>query len=123
MAEMPSVHLLAMKVAYVSIGLAVLSGFVAQLAQVRAPCHLEKLGFSTWRLGLCLHDLGCLQKGQIAGQESRLGVRAVFQASGGFQGLAGLAGGATHLTGHPCSPIVKAAGLMSTASDSTCCGQ
>jgi hypothetical protein len=34
MAEMPSVHLLAMKVAYVSIGLAVLAGFVAELAQV-----------------------------------------------------------------------------------------
>jgi hypothetical protein len=123
MAEMPSVHLLAMKVAYVSIGLAVLSGFVAQLAQVRAPCHLQQFGFSTWRLGLCLHDLGCLQEGQMTRQESLLGVGAILQASDRLEGLAGLAGGATHLTGHPCSPIVKAAGLMSTASDSTCCGQ
>jgi hypothetical protein len=34
MAEMPSVQLLAMKLAYVGIGLAALAGFVAELAQV-----------------------------------------------------------------------------------------
>jgi hypothetical protein len=61
MAEVPDAHLLAVEVAYVGICLAVLAGFVAQLSEVRAPCHLEQFCFSTWGLGLCLYDLGCLQ--------------------------------------------------------------
>jgi hypothetical protein len=47
MAEVPGTQLLAMKVTHVDIGLAALARLVAQLAQVRAPCHLEQFGFST----------------------------------------------------------------------------
>jgi hypothetical protein len=60
-AEVPRTHLLAVQFAYVGICLPVLTGFVAQLREVRAPCHLEQFCFSTWGLGLCLYDLGCLQ--------------------------------------------------------------
>jgi hypothetical protein len=84
MAEMAGTQLLAMEVAYVGIGLAVFAGYVAQLPEVRAPRHLEQLGFSTGRLGLCLDDLDRLKQGQLPGQKSRLGVWAVFQASRGL---------------------------------------
>jgi hypothetical protein len=80
-AERPGTQLLAMEVAYIGVRLAVLTGHVAQLAQVRAPCHLEQFGFSTWRLGLCLYNLGGLQQRQLSGQECRLGARAIGQAS------------------------------------------
>jgi hypothetical protein len=45
-AEVPGTHLLSVKVTHVGVCLAVLAGFVAELAQVRASCHLEQFGFS-----------------------------------------------------------------------------
>jgi hypothetical protein len=120
MAEVPDAHLLAVEVAYVGICLAVLAGFVAQLSEVRAPCNLEQFSFSTWGFGLCLYDLGGLQNRQLPGQQGRLGIRAIDQAGRCLERLAGLAGGATHLAGHPCSPVGKATGPMSTTCDSAC---
>jgi hypothetical protein len=49
-AEVPRAHLLAVKVGYVGICLAVLAGLVAQLAEVRATCDCQQLGFGSWGL-------------------------------------------------------------------------
>jgi hypothetical protein len=68
-AEVPSTQLLAMELADVGVGLVVLAGFVAELPEVRVPCELEQLGFSTGGLGLRLDNLGCLAQGQLAPQE------------------------------------------------------
>jgi hypothetical protein len=69
MAEVPCLQLLAMEVGDVGVGLAVLAGFVAELPEVRVPCELEQLGFSTWRLGLGPSYFGRLAQGQFAPQE------------------------------------------------------
>jgi hypothetical protein len=122
-AEVPRTHLLAVQVAYIGICLAVLARCVAQLPQVRGPCHLQQLGFSTWGLGLRFNNFGCLRQGQLTGQEGCLGVWAVGQASGGLQSLAGLAGGPTHLAGYPCSTVAKATGLVSTTGNCARRGQ
>jgi hypothetical protein len=69
MAEVPCLQLLAMEVGDIGVGLAVLAGFVAELPEVRVPCELEQLGFSTWRLGLGPSYFGRLAQGQFAPQE------------------------------------------------------
>jgi hypothetical protein len=69
MAEVPGGQLLAMEVIYIGTALAVLAGLVAELSQVRVASHLEQFSFGTWRLGLRLHDLGCLAQGELSLQQ------------------------------------------------------